>query len=201
MLRILLLFFTASNAVSRKGSCAVIGFIMLLLPLTGITREDGEFHITDEFVEHIKSATNPDRFGLREDGRFYPYSSPDGRRIGYRQTVASKDWFLEGWSKEEAEQQLRLELEETARRLEPALLRDYNLRFERLSRESQEILVEFGHSEGVDNLSETLVRAAAETDWETLLVPAVYSRNEADWPDIYRNRAFVTRWGPKGGIR
>lgn len=157
------------------------------------------YEIQAEFIEYIKSATNPEHFGLRDDGRFYPYSPPGGRRIAYRQMIPDKALYLQGWSPEEAEAQLRRELEATVAALRPVILQKARRSFDGLPADSQEILLDFAYSEGVARLSDRLIAAAISLDWETLLDPSVYSRNEADWPDSSRNRAFYTRWQAKGG--
>jgi hypothetical protein len=166
----------------------------LLFELYSVT----PYQIKDSFIDYIKSATNPDLFGLRADGRFYPYSPPGGRRIAYRQAVPDKRLYLQGWSPEEAEAQLRRDLEATVAILRPFILQKTRKNFDGLSADSQEILLDFGYSEGIDRLSDQLIRAAVALDWAALLDPAIYSRNEADWPDIYRNKAYWLRWKSKG---
>jgi hypothetical protein len=166
----------------------------LLFELISVT----PYQIKDSFIAYIKSATNPDLVGLRTDGRFYPYSPPGGRRIAYRQAVPDKSLYLQGWSPEEAEAQLRRDLEATVVKLRPVVQQKTGQSFDGLAADSQEILLDFGYSEGVDRLSNQLIRAAVAQDWASLLNPAVYSRNEADWPDIYRNKAYWLRWESKG---
>jgi hypothetical protein len=77
--------------------------------LTTPTTETGETPVplNDELVAYIQRAANGDNFGLRADGRFYPYSTPQGRRIGWRQPVWDKALFATGCTRAEAEQRLR----------------------------------------------------------------------------------------------
>jgi hypothetical protein len=159
------------------------------------------FDLTEDFLAYIKSASNPDQFGLRKDGRFYPYASPQGRRIGYRQPVTDKSLYITGLSRQEADRQLRGALHEAATQVEVLLNQRLGAAFARLPRDSQEMLVDFALSEGVECLNERFLRAAVSLDWTELLNPYVYSRNEADWPDSYRNRAFMRRWGQKGAAK
>jgi hypothetical protein len=70
--------------------------------------------LTDEFIAYLQHAANGDNFGFRADGRFYPYSTPQGRRIAWRQPVWDKRFFAEGCTREEADRQLRAELSRTA---------------------------------------------------------------------------------------
>lgn len=156
--------------------------------------------IPDSFIAYIKSATNPDLLGLRDDGRFYPYSPPGGRRIAYRQQVVDNSLYLQGWSPQEAEQQLRRELEAVVAQLRGIVLQKTGRNFDGLSSDSQELLLDFAYSEGTAFLSDVFIRAAVAQDWTVLLDPVVYSRNEADWPDACRNKAYFTRWRAKGGL-
>ena len=89
--------------------------VLLLAPLPRL-RAAGDA-LRDGFVDYIKAAANPDNHGLRADGRFYPYSSPQGRRIGYRQPIADKKLYREGWSAADAERALREQLQAVAAEL------------------------------------------------------------------------------------
>ena len=160
-------------------------FISLLLAATVIAEP---FAITDEFVAYLKSAANPHEFGLRNDGRFYPYSTPYGRRIGYRQSVTDKAWFAQGWPKADADRRLRADLEKTLAELrkQPS--------FDGLSCESQEILLEFAYTEGVTNLKPEFVTAVSTRDWRKLIDEKLYIRMTDGWPDSMANVAFAKRW-------
>jgi hypothetical protein len=153
----------------------------------------------EPFIDYLQRAANPDNLGLRADGRFYPYASPDGRRIGYRQIVADKKLFRDGWSQEEARQGLLRQIAEVENDWRKRLSSEFKRNFDELPMESREILVDFGVSEGVAKVKPELIRAALELDWKHILDPAVYVRYEAVWPLTERNKPFYERWSGKGG--
>ncbi len=152
--------------------------------------------ITDEFVEYIKSATNPYDFGLRNDGRFYPYSLSIGRRIGYRQPVLDEKYYSQGWPKEEAEKQLRKDLEKTLTELRQYMAEKYPAHpFDSLTRKSQEILLDYSYSQGVKNLEPAFYETVINQDWDKLFNTFMYIRwVEKGWPDTIKNKAFADRW-------
>ena len=152
------------------------------------------FAITDEFVAYVKVAANPKELGLR-DGRFYPYSTPLGRRIAWRQRVTDKAWFTEGLAQSEAERLLRADLERAladARQL--AAARRPPVSFDGLPAASQEMLVDFVHSEGPENVPAALIAAVVAGDWRTLIERHLYVRWQGPSPDMSRNKAFADRW-------
>lgn len=157
-----------------------------------------ETRISDEFVDYIKAAANPDLHGAREDGRFYPYSSPQGRRIGYRLKVPDKSLYDKGWSATEAEQALRDALASVTKELRERMRVEFACNFDALPQASREILIDFGFTEGVGAVRPEFIRAVLELDWGRILRPEFYVRYEADWPDSVRNKAFYERWRKMG---
>jgi hypothetical protein len=155
-----------------------------------------KFVVTDEFVDYIKSRTNPYEWGLHDDGRFYPYSPPGGRMIGYRQVVTDEKYYSQGWPKEEAEKQLRKDLEKNVEQLRSHLNKKYPKHpFDTLSNKSQQILLDFAHSEGVENLEAEFFQTVIDQDWQKFYDSDMYLRwKEKSWPDIIVNRAFANRW-------
>ncbi len=155
-----------------------------------------KFTISNEFVDYIKSATNPNDFGMRGDGRFYPYSLSIGRRIGYRQPVLDKKYYSQGWSKEEAEKQLRKDLTKTLKELRKYMAKKYPAApFDTLTRKSQEILLDYAYSQGVKNLKPIFYETVINQDWGKLFNTFMYIRwMEKGWPDTIKNKAFADRW-------
>jgi hypothetical protein len=166
--------------------------VLLLAPLPRL-RAAGDA-LRDGFVDYIKAAANPDNHGLRADGRFYPYSAPQGRRIGYRQPIADKKLYRDGWSAADAERALREQLQAVAAEWRVLLRGELNQDFDRLPRASREILLDFGLTEGAARLKPEFVAAVVRLDWQRILSPDFYARYEADWPDSVRNKAFYERW-------
>lgn len=154
------------------------------------------FTVTDEFVDYIKSRTNPYEWGLRDDGRFYPYSLPGGRRIGYRQSITEERLYSQGWPREDAEKQLRKDLQKNIDQLRLHLRREYPCHsFDTLSNKSQQILLDFTHSEGVENLKPEFYQTVINQDWRKFYDLDMYLRwKEKGWPDVIVNRAFADRW-------
>ncbi len=151
----------------------------------------------EAFDAYLKRSANPANLGLREDGRFYPYASPVGRRIGYRQMVTNKKLFRDGWSEEEARQAFALQIAEVESQWAKRLEVQFSRKFDELPVESREILVDFGVSEGVKQVSPEFVQVAIDLDWERILLPEFYARHEAVWPNTERNQAFYQRWAGK----
>jgi len=154
--------------------------------------------VSDEFVEYIKAAANPDLHGVGKDGRFYPYRSPQGRRIGYRLKVPDKSLYANGWSAAEADQALRDALASATKDLRERMRREFQCNFDQLPQASREILIDFGFTEGVGAVRAEFIRAVLELDWRRILKPQFYVRYEADWPDSVRNKAFLERWRKMG---
>jgi len=151
----------------------------------------------EPFDAYLRRAANPDNLGLREDGRFYPYASPVGRRIGYRQEVADKNLYRDGWSREEAQASFSRQIEQVESEWRQKLPANYGKNFDELPAESRELLVDFGLSEGVDKVKPDFIKAALDLDWKSLLDPNIYVRYEVVWPHTERNKPFYDRWSGK----
>ena len=147
-----------------------------------------------DFFAYMKSASNPSMIGFRSNGRCYPYSTPLGRRIGYKQGVTDKKLYSEGWLVADAEQALRAELEHVTAALRKRLQAELKCEFDQLPREAREILTDFGYTEGVEKLKSEFIQLVVKLDWKRILKPEHYVRYEADWPDSVRNKAFYGRW-------
>jgi hypothetical protein len=174
--------------------CVVLSALAAAWPVAVSRASDG---VEASFVEYIKQAANPDRHGLRKDGRFYPYSSPQGRRIGYRQPVSDKKMYRDGWAVADADRALRERLKAVEAELREWLGRERNRDWSQLPAESREILLDFAFTESVGKLKPDFVDAVLRLDWKRILVPGLYARYEADWPDSVRNKAFYERWKAK----
>lgn len=162
-----------------------------------------DFAITDDFVAYLKTTTNPHEFGLK-DGRFYPYSTPHGRRIGYAFPVEDKALYRQGSAKVDAEKQLRAHAEAALTELKAYLAAHYPEHpFTSLSRKSQEILLDYACSEGAANLQPEFYAIVIVEDWPTLFDSFLYIRwVEKGWPDTAKNKAFADRWlDPKSRLR
>lgn len=167
--------------------------IALFAPGAALAADPGSI-VTDEFVAYMKAVTNPHAFGLK-DGRYYPYSTRYGRRIGYARTVGDKSLYLRGETPAESERHLRRELSETQERLRDWLAREYpNSPYNSLSRHSREILLDHAYTEGVEKLDRRFTTAVVSADWDTLLDQHLYVRGRDGWPDTTQNFAFGLRW-------
>ena len=168
---------------------------ILFFALIGVSSFGEAFEITDEFVQYIKKATNPYEFGLRADGKFYPYSTRYGRRIGYRQIVADKKMYREGWSRDAAEARLRKDLQTVLKQLIEYVDRRYpETPFNRLSFQSRHILLDFAYSEGVERISPEFYQTVIAQDWDRLIRTHLYIRMTDGWPDQIQNKAFADQW-------
>ncbi len=147
---------------------------------------DVEITMSDDFVAYIQRAANGDNFGLRADGRFYPYSTPQGQRIGWRQPVWDKALFAKGCTKAEAEQRLRADLERTL-----SALRESH---PGLDQRQEETLLDFAYTEGIGNLKPEFVAAVLVRDWERIVKEHLHVRYAGHAPDHSRNKAFAARW-------
>lgn len=153
------------------------------------------FPVSDEFVSYLQAAANGHEFGLRRDGRFYPYSTQQGRRIAWRQPVWDKRLHEEGCSREEADRRFRAGLARTLAGLTSALAaRQPRCDFDCLDKRQQETLLDFAHTEGAAALRPELVAAVLARDWERLAGQHLYVRYAGHVPDHPRNKAFAQRW-------
>ena len=157
-------------------------------------REAPVIGLSDDFIAYLQRAANGRNFGLRSDGRFYPYSTPQGRRIASRQRVWDKALFATGCTPEEAERHLRADLHRAHAELLRALAaRQPAVDLARLDLRQQETLLDFALSEGVAGLPEALVAAVLALDWERLVNQLWYVRYAGHAPDHPRNLEFFAR--------
>jgi hypothetical protein len=179
-----------------KTTTTLLCFLLsgFVLPACAVAAE--AWTLSDEFLAYLKQTTNPHGFGVRKDGRFYPYSSPRGRRIGYDGLVDDKALYQSGLGKEEAEARLRARVEEALRGLvEHAAMAYPERQFRSLSRKSQEMLVDHALSEGARNVPAAFYEAVMDERWDDLFGRFLYIRwVERGWPDTMRNKPFVDRW-------
>jgi len=151
--------------------------------------------VSAEFLEYLQTAANPKRYGLRDDGRFYPYSTPQGRRIAWRQAVWNKDLYAHGCTREAAEHQLRADLARARSDLAAALAqRTPPVNLDRLTLPQQEILLDLALSEGAANLRAELLAVVLAGDGDTMAQQHLYVRYAGPAPDHPRNKAFAERW-------
>jgi len=171
-------------------------FLLLSLATASAGFASDPFAITDDFVAYLKQETNPHDFGLRPDGRFYPYSTPRGRRIGYYFTVWDKALYAQGCTKQEAEDRLRGQAQEALASLIRYIAKTYpDHPFATLSPKSQQMLADYALSEGPENISPAFYDAVIRQDWDRLFDTFIYLRwVEKGWPDNPRNKAFIDRW-------
>lgn len=147
---------------------------------------------SDQFVAYLMTAGNSSGHGLR-DGRYYPYPSPDGFRIAFRQVVLREDYFRDGLAVADAQTAFREQIAATIAALRERLANE-DLEFNTLPLESRELLVDLSVFDGAESLSAEQIRAIAALEWEQILKPGFYARWIADWPDSDRNKAFFERW-------
>ncbi|MDI1248297.1 MAG: hypothetical protein PSV13_05380 [Lacunisphaera sp.] len=169
-------------------------FILLLLVAGGSPLSATDFEISGEFLAYMKAVTNPHDFG-RKDGRYHPYSTRYGRRIGYARAVTDKSLYTRGETRAEAEQHLRHALSTTALALEAWLARKHpDSPLDSLDPRAREILVDRAFTDGVENLPPAFCAAVLRADWATLLDEHLYVRAPEGWPDTTQNHAFGLRW-------
>jgi hypothetical protein len=157
-----------------------------------------ELTISAGYIAYIKAAANSGKHGQGKDGRFYPYLTPQGYRIGYRQTLSDKALHARGWSVEEADTALLLQLKSIESELRQQLQQE-GKNFDEMPLASREILLDYGFTEGVAKLKPEWIQAVTQLEWERILNPDFYVRYDLDWPDTARNKAFFERWNKKGG--
>lgn len=148
---------------------------------------------SDEFVSYLQNAANGTDFGLHDDGRFYPYSTPLGRRIGWRQPVWDKSLFARGCTHDEAAVQLRTSLSRTLAELK-TMLSKRGIDYAKLDERQQETLLDLAHSESVGGLRQPFIDAVLARDWARMVNEHLYVRYLGHAPDHARNKAFAKRW-------
>lgn len=166
-----------------------------------------EFVLTDDFVRHLIEGRNAYaevaarkvtvmNLGLRADGKFYPYSTPAGRRIGYELSLESVYDHTRGITRAEAEARLRAAALAAATRLVTWIPEHYSGRtFEQLDAAGQEMLVDYALSEGVEKLPPAFVDAVYQPDRVARLgADGLHLRWWGGMMQILKNRAFGYRW-------
>jgi len=150
--------------------------------------------LNDEFVAYLKKAANPDDYGLR-NGKFFPYSTPQGRRIAWRQPVWDKDLYAQGCESKDAERRLRADLARTQTEIIAALAaRTPSVDYSQLDPRQRETLLDMAYTEGVTNLRPEIIAAILASDWERLIHDHLCVRYAGHAPDHVRNKAFAKRW-------
>jgi len=177
------------------GAAVFIGIWFCAVP--AFAQGPNELPVSAGFIEYIKAAANPDKHGQGKDGRFYPYPTPQGHLIGYRQTVPDKALYMRGWSAAEADAALIQQLQSVESELRQRLQRD-GKNLDQIQPACREILLDYGFTEGVAKLKPEWIQAVTQLDWGRILNPDFYARYDADWPDSVRNKAFFKRWSSKG---
>ena len=154
--------------------------------------------MTDDLVAYFKGAYNPPTHNLgMRDGRYFPYQMPfGGRRIGYRSDIRDKALYRTGLSPDEAEKVLREDLARLENELRAYVKEKYSAKpFDKLSRESREVLLDFAYSEvGPANVSDAVYRAVIDENWKSFIHDMTYVRAKNGTPDYTLNRKFADRW-------
>jgi len=166
-------------------------------PQSGAAKGPAAALLSADFVGYVQHAANAAGLGLRADGRYYPYSTPQGRRIAWRQPVWDLGLYAHGCTRDEAERHLHDDLARTLDTLKESLAaRRPPVDFNRLDRRQQETLLDFAHSEGVAGLRPELVAAVLAGDWSRVISEHLYVRYAGHAPDHPRNKAYLERWPP-----
>lgn len=140
-------------------------------------------------------AANGKEFGLRADGRFYPYSTPQGRRSGARQEVWKKGLFQSGCTREEAERHFRSDLGKTFAAITAELAaRQPAVDFAQLDGRQQETLLDLALTEGVPGRRPEFIATVLAGDWDRMIREQLYVRYADHAPGHARNKAFAQRW-------
>lgn len=158
---------------------------------TPLAPAPADFALDVDFLDYMRQASNPKRLGFH-DGRFFPYSTPQGRRIGFGLAVWDKRLFAEGCTEAEANAQLGAELFRTHSELQTILAKRPPAMT--LTPQQSEVLLDFAHSEGVGNLRADFLAAVLANDWPHILREHSYVRYCGSAPDHARNKAFAQRW-------
>ncbi len=175
--------------------------------LVAATGRAAEFTLTEDFVRHLIEGRNADvevtarkvsvmNLGLRADGKFYPYSTPVGRRIGYELPLESVYDYTRGITRAEADARLRAAVLAVAAQLSASISQAYPGRtFEQLDATGQEMLVDYALSEGVARLPPAFVDAVYQPDRIARLgADGLHLRWWGGMMQILKNRAFGYRW-------
>lgn len=161
---------------------------------TPLTPAPKDFHLDAGFLDYLKVAANPKRLGFN-NGRFFPYSTPQGRRIAFGLSVWNKGLFSEGCTEAEANAQLLAELYRSESELRAMLAkRSPAVAFASLTSQQREVLLDFVYTEGVKNLREDFLTVVLAGDWPRIFHDHSYVRYYGTAPDHSRNKAFAGRF-------
>lgn len=155
---------------------------------------------TQRFISYMKEVTNSSKtsdFGKSATNeRYYPYTTPYGRLIGYGSPAQNNADYTDGITESEATARLVKRLDAVATALSADIPQRYpGKRFEQLSTDLQEVLVDHGYTEGVENIPATLIDVVFGPDpWERMANDMVYVRVYKGLIQFPKNKAFFTRW-------
>jgi hypothetical protein len=153
-----------------------------------------DFKLDAGFLDYLRVSANPKRLGFN-NGRFFPYSTPQGRRIASGLAVWNKDLFSEGCTEAEANEQLIAELYRSESELRAMLAkRSPAVAFASLTSQQREVLLDFVHTEGVKHLREDFLTLVLAGDWPRIFHEHSYVRYYGTAPDHSRNKAFAGRF-------
>lgn len=191
--------------LSRPG-CGRLGALAGVL-WVGVSACAADFTLTEDFVRHLIEGRNaytevPARkvsvmnLGLRADGKFHPYATPAGRRIGYELPLESVYDYTRGLTRAEADARLRAAVRAVAAQLSTWIPQTYPGRtLEQLDAAGQEMLIDYALSEGVANLPPAFVEAIYQPDRVARLgAGGLHLRWWGGMMQILKNRAFGYRW-------
>lgn len=151
--------------------------------------------LTPEFLDYLQRAANPKKLGLGPDGRFRPYSTPLGRRIGARLPVWDPALYERGCTPEEAARRLRETAADAAAAIRARLAADSPATdLDTLDRDQREMLVDFALTETAQGIGAGLLDAILRRDRAALASGMLYVRWNGASPDAARNKAFADRW-------
>lgn len=180
-----------------NGTLILIGLLFTCSFSDSKNSNDREttFTVDNGFISYIMKRCNPDNWGLEGD-RFYPYSSPRGRLIGYQQKITDKTVYDVGWAKEDAIKQLVSTCKKIHKDQKKYVDKNYSeTPYNSLSAKSQEILLDFALTNGIENLSDEFYKTVIAQDWQKFFDSNMYIRwVEKGWTDKIVNKAFADRW-------
>lgn len=199
--------------ICRVPCPRILRAVLLLALFTGVggmaapRAQAAPYELTESFVLFLIEGRNAHtavaarkvsvmNLGMRADGRFYPYSTPQGRRIGYELPLESVFDHTRGITRAEADARLRAAVLATAAELATRLPQLFPGRtFEQLDLAGQEMLVDHALSEGVDHLPAAFVEAVYAPDRVARLgADGLHLRWWGGMMQILKNRAFGYRW-------
>jgi hypothetical protein len=165
---------------------------------------------TTAFTTHMMQTTNP-AFNPASAGTpyadygkvgstYFPYATPYGLRIGYG-LVPTNTELTAGLSVSAAGVRLEDALDAVASALSVYIPANYGgLLFEDLDAELQEVLVDYGFTEGIENIPAALIEATFSADpWKRIGRDMLYVRVKDGLLQPRKNKTFYERFlKPKG---